>query len=266
MARGLVPPLSVALIALLATAISCASLVWAANNDVRSVRFLVLNEDGTRVIGSESFAVQQTDGKSVLIGRGIFADGESDVERDELRPNKTSDAPSLVQFEHSFFNSDGSRKIAGFADLRTGQASCSTFDRGQPHQLDSQIQFPGDTYAGASIVIAMQHALRLGIHNFSFHVFDCAPGPKLEAVEVTSVDEHETWDYHSGDLSKAEITAHVSVIGAGLIEDLLPHRNVWFDPNAGWEYIGGKIQRYFADGPKILLVRQPAGPRDAFPQ
>jgi hypothetical protein len=242
---------------------SRASPAWAASYDLRGVRFAVLNEDGTRVIGSESFAVQQANGESVLIGRGAFADGESDVERDELRPSNGSDVPLLVRFEHVFFNADGSRKIAGSADLRTGQASCSTYDNGQQHQLDSQIQFPGDTYAGASIVMAMQHALRRDLHDFSFHVFDCAPGPKMAAVEVTSVDEHGAWAYHSGDLAKAEITAHMSVIGAGLIEGLLPHRNVWFDPNAGWEYIGGKIHRYFADSQKVLLVRQPALPRDA---
>lgn len=169
-----------------------------------------------------------------------------------------------MRFEHSFFNPDGSPKLVGFADLGTGNASCSTYENGQQHRLQSQIQFPADTYAGASIVIALQHALSSGVHDISFHVFDCAPRPKLAAVEVTSVEEHETWSRHPGDLAKAEITADLGAVG-NLIGDLLPHRNVWFDPEDRWNYVGGKIQRYFVQGPQIILVRQSGFRQDASP-
>jgi hypothetical protein len=36
----------------------------------------------------------------------------------------------------------------------------------------------------------------------------------------------------------------------------MPRRNALFDPAHGWQYVGGKIQRYLANGPQVILVRQ----------
>lgn len=233
-------------------------LVLAANSraeDFAGVTYAVLDPDTNEVIGSANYAIQRANGKAVLVGRGYFRNGESDLEHDELEPAGNGSLPALVRFEHSFFNPDGTVKIAGYADARTGKASCSSYENGQPIRRESQLAFPADTYAGASIVVALQHALKNGIGDLSFHVFDCAPGPTIAPVELTSVEQHESWNRHPGDLAKADLTADLGTFG-NLINGILPHRSAWFDPAGGWEYVGGRIQRYFADGPQIVLVRR----------
>jgi hypothetical protein len=52
-----------------------------------------------------------------------------------------------------------------------------------------------------------------------------------------------------------QLTAKLGWFG-NLLGSLVPHRNAWFDPAHGWQYVGGKIQRYLANGPQVILVRQ----------
>ena len=224
---------------------------WAGNPE--SIAFSALN-DTNQIIGSATYNVQQQNGRIVVLGHGSFTDGQRDVERDDLNAAAGA-APTLEHFEHTFFNPGGSPSIAAMADIRTGIASCSTFEDGQANERRSQIDFPTDTYAGASIMLAVQYALNGGGRTASFHVFDCAPGPEIAAVRVSSVAEHERWEHFPGELAKVEMTAKIGVADT-IIGGLLPHRTAWFDPHHDWNYVGGPIQRYFAKGPQILIVRE----------
>lgn len=224
-------------------------------DDFSGATFVVLDPASNNVIGSENYSIQQMDGTAVLVGRGRFRDGESDIEHDELQTSGNGALPALIRFEHSFFNPDGTPRATGFADTRSGKASCLSLENGQPKRLESELAFPADTYAGASIIVALEDALKHETGDLSFHVFDCAPGPTIVAVQLTSVEKHESWDKHPGDLAEAKLTADLGAFG-NLISGILPHRNAWFDPADGWKYVGGKIQRYFAKGPQIVLVRR----------
>ena len=51
-----------------------------------------------------------------------------------------------------------------------------------------------------------------------------------------------------------KLTAQLGWVG-DLLGSLLPHRSAWFNPSRGWQYVGGKIQRYLATGPQVILVR-----------
>ena len=225
--------------------------VWAGNPG--SIAFSALNNTN-QLIGSATYDVQQENGRIVLLGRESFTDGQRDVERDDLNA-ATGAPPTLEHFEHTFFNPGGSPNVAAIADIHTGIASCSTFENGEANERKSQIAFPADTYAGASIMLAVQYALNRGGRTASFHVFDCAPGPEIAAVRVSSVSEHERWEHYPGELAKVEMTAKIGVAD-NIIGGLLPHRTAWFDLHHGWNYVGGPIQRYFAKGPQMLIVRQ----------
>jgi len=59
-----------------------------------------------------------------------------------------------------------------------------------------------------------------------------------------------------------QLTAKLGWIG-NLLGGLMPRQNAWFDPAHGWQYVGGRIQRYLANGPQVILVRQESAQGDA---
>jgi hypothetical protein len=219
-----------------------------------SISFSALDANSNEVIGSQTYSVQQLNGKVILLGHAKYGDGQSDFERDDLQVT-TGEPPTLVRFEHTFFNADGSRKTAALVDIPGGMASCSTFENGEASEQKTRINFPADTYAGASVMLALQYAFTGGARTVSFHVFDCAPEPAIAGVHASSVDEGVRWEYYPGELARVEMTAEIGMLGK-LVGGLLPHRTAWFDPRNGWSYVGGRIQRYFAKGPQMLLVRK----------
>ncbi len=214
-----------------------------------AAKFKIMSGDGAQVLGHGEYHLEKTGGQTVLIGNNRYLDGEYDVERDVIIPGANDTTPVLVSFEHVFYNIDGSQKFASRADVRGGQAEC----RGIEGSYDAHIDFPADTYAGATAVLAMQDVLRDGGQP-SFHVFDCGPSPRVVAIAAQPEDQQEIGVY-PGKLMQVDVTADLGWIGT-LASGLLPHRKAWFDANAGWEFIAGKIQRYFASGPQVMLVRE----------
>lgn len=217
-----------------------------------AAKFKIMNGEGGQVIGHGEYHVESTAAQTVLIGNSRYLDGEYDVERDVIIPGADGGTPVLVSFEHVFYNTDGSQKFASRADVRGGRAEC----RGDEGSFDAQIDFPADTYAGATAVLAMQNALRDGGQP-SFHVFDCGPSPRVVAIAAKPEDQREIAAY-PGKLMQVDVTADLGWIGT-LASGLLPHRKAWFDANAGWQFIAAKIQRYFASGPQVMLVREQGG-------
>jgi hypothetical protein len=220
--------------------------------------FKILSADGQRVLGHAHYQVQAEPGGAVLTGENRYLDGEHDVERDVIKIAGGDGAPRLVSFEHAFFNADGSRKLASRADLSTGAAACTSYEGGQARTLNRRMMFAPDTYAGASAVVALEHALRRGMGAMGFHFFDCAPGPMVVAVTANPPAEGQSWRFYpSNRLAQVDVTADLGWLGS-LVDGLVPHRHIWFDPNAsgGWHYVGGTIQRYFASGPQVMLVRE----------
>jgi len=226
--------------------------------NVEQTAFRILSLDGQKLLGHARYGVEYRENGAVLVGENRYADGEYDVERDVIKVGSQGAAPALVSFEHSFFNRDGSRKLVSRADLSTGQAACTSYEMsGQERTLDKEIDFPSDTYAGATSVLPLEHALRTGSGRAEFHVFDCAPGPAVVAVAAELPHERRNWNLYPGGLVQVDVTADLGWLGA-LVDGLLPHRHAWFDPASGWHYVGGKIQRYFGNGPEVLLVREAA--------
>jgi len=224
-------------------------------NDSELSEFQILSPNAHEPIGRGEYRMQLRDAGLLVTGENRYFDGEHDLERDEIELSNT-EAPFLNKFEHTFFRADGSRKLAGRADLRSGEAVCTNYDDdGQEKTTSKHIEFPRDTYAGASIIVALENSVRNGAHRASFHVFDCAPGPELVAVSAQLDQSPASWNLLRRELQPVQVTADLGWFGK-ISESLLPHRTIWFDPSAGWQYVGGEIKRYFANGPQVILVRE----------
>jgi hypothetical protein len=256
---------SVALVSILAISplgpIVCDRAAASNKQDQEPVRFTILDADGREVIGRSEYRMKSMVGRTLLLGDNHYKDGEHDVERDELELNDGKAAPVLVSFEHRFFNSDGSQKLIAHADRRSGDASCVSYEADQKRELTKKLQFPSDTYPGAAAVLAMQAAFRNGHDQVAFHTFDCAPAPILAAV-VAERNEEQHWGSYPGMVTRVGVTAKLGWL-QNFLGGLLPHRDAWFDAERGWQYVGGKIQRYLATGPQVVLVREGGSEGDA---
>lgn len=229
----------------------------AGGNDLDRAAFRIVSADGSQVLGHGEYHLE--DGaQPVLVGRNKYTDGEYDVERDVVVPGSDGSISGMVSFEHTYFNADGSKKLVARADLRSGEAGCIDYEAGEERGAVKQIDFPSDTYAGATAVLAMENALRENGGQASFHVFDCGPNPKVVAVSATQIaGRDESVASYPRPLTLIDVTADLGWVGS-LVGGMLPHRHAWFDAASGWHFVAGKIQRYFARGPDVMMVREAA--------
>jgi hypothetical protein len=219
------------------------------------VTFKIMSPDGGQVIGHGEYHLEKVGNSSVLVGRNRYTDGGYDVERDRVMLRGTGQAPAMLAFEHTFYAGDGSKRAFARADVRTGDASCADYQTGR--EQATHIDFPADTYAGATVVLAMENAVRAGEDNASFHVFDCGPAPRLLSVMVRADGPAQPWGFYPNLVRRVSVTPDLGALGV-IISGLIPHRDAWFDAS-GWKFVGAEIQRYLANGPKVLLVRDLSG-------
>jgi hypothetical protein len=222
---------------------------------IELVSFTILDPDSQEVIGHAKYKIEHLNSRIMVWGENHYNNGEHDIERDDLALNQNDVLPTMEHFEHTFFNADGSPKLIARADPRTGDASCVSYEAGRKHELSKKLEFPSDTYVGAAAVVAMEKAFRDGREHIAFYAFDCAPGPSLAPVIAERGEENEYWARYPKPLIRVQLTAKLGWFG-NLLGSLVPHRNAWFDPAHGWQYVGGKIQRYLANGPQVILVRE----------
>jgi hypothetical protein len=225
-----------------------------AQPEIQQVNFTILDPADHHVIGHARYRSEHRGGYTILIGKNEYNDGEHDVEREEIA-FKSGELPRMLNFEHDFFNPDGSRKLVARADPRSGEAVCISYRSRQKHEISKKLSFPPDTYVGAAAVVLMETAFRESRDRIDFHTFDCTPGPSIIAVTAHRGEKDERWARYPKPLVRVKLTAKLGWLD--FIGNLLPHRNAWFDPR-DWQYVGGTIQRYLATGPQVVLVRNPS--------
>lgn len=228
---------------------------------IEPVSFTILDPDSHEVIGHAEYKIEHLNSRIMVRGENHYNNGEHDIERDDLALSESDTLPTMQHFEHTFFNADGSPKLIARADPRTGDASCVSYEAGRKQELSKKLEFPSDTYAGAAAVVAMEKAFRDGHEHLAFYAFDCAPEPALAPVIAERGEENEYWARYPKPLIRVQLTAKLGWFG-NLLGGLLPHRNAWFDPADGWHYVGGRIQRYLAKGPQVILVRDESAKRN----
>jgi hypothetical protein len=238
---------------------------WA---DFPPTSFKIYSEDGNQIVGRSHYSVERLDKDRLrLRGENHYLNGQSDIELDTLELNPNEPIPLLKEFSHVFYNQDGSVFISGIANLRTGEAVCVNGGARSAAQID----FPPDTYAGASILIPIVHALRSGVSApIRMHFFDCTPKPKLITIEATQNRSSPSWQYYPGQLVEVQAKPDLGWLDL-LAAPFLPTMHAWFNPAEGFNYVGGGINRYFYSRAHVMLVKlkrgedlaSPAGTRAA---
>jgi hypothetical protein len=219
--------------------------------------FAILNPDTGATIGQSRYSVESTADGAILHGESSFYDGQSDVETGKLL-GVGEGLPKLVEFDHTFYNSDHSIQERAHADLRSGAATCSGTSSGTKSDSTTVLDFPADTWAGASIVIPVQHFLRAGDKDLpSLHIFNCAPDPKIFAISLQTDPGLAVWAPYGGQTLRVEVRPDFGWLNV-LVAAFVPRLHAWFDPGNGWAFVGDEAARYY-QGSKIMLVKKARG-------
>lgn len=226
---------------------------WA---DFPPTSFKIYSADGSQVIGKSHFFIErERAGVLKLHGENHYLNGQYDLELDTLEINPGEAIPRLTSFSHVFYQADGSSFIAGTANLKTGESTCATKELGPERKYTEKFDFPPDTYAGASILLPIEHALRGGIREpIRMHLFDCTPKPRLLTIEATPNAAKPGWPYYPGQLIEVQAKPDLGILDL-IAAPFLPTMHAWFDPAEGFSYVGGGINRYFYSKAHVLLVK-----------
>ncbi|MGH7865499.1 MAG: hypothetical protein ACREQB_10935, partial [Candidatus Binataceae bacterium] len=119
--------------------------------------FEILDPESREIIGYGGYQFERSAGRIVLKGQNRYLSGEYDLETAAMNVVADRPLPVLVEFEHSFYNADGSISSAARADFSTGAASCRSRKGAEERIREEKLDLPPDTFAGAAILIAIQH-------------------------------------------------------------------------------------------------------------
>jgi hypothetical protein len=217
--------------------------------------FSILTPDTGVAIGRARYRVESSRDGTMLRGENGYFDGQTDVEtaRIELA---SSGQPKLTEFDHTFYNTDGSILRRSHVDLKSGAGTCIDNSAGQKSAQSEVLSIPDDTWAGASIVIPIRDFLRAGDKGVSrpLHVFSCAPGPKIFAITVIMDPGNAVWTTYGAEAMRVEVRPDFGLLNL-VVAAFVPKLHAWFDPNDGLAFIGDEAARYYK-GPPIMLVKR----------
>lgn len=140
--------------------------------------------------------------------------------------------------------------------MRTGLGVCGKAQEGKLEFARKRFEIPADTYAGASVLLPIQELAAEGdrTRTIKLHVFNCAPAPKLIAVDVKLESGQRPWVEYPGELEKIDIKANFG-FWTLVVQPFIPKLAAWFDPSQDMLLVGAQLQRYYK-GAKITLVRK----------
>jgi len=217
--------------------------------------FTILNPDTGIAIGRSRYRVENAGEGATLHGENSYYDDQSDVETAQLRLGAGGELPRLVEFDHTFFNSDGSIQRRAHLDLKSGAATCIDNSGAQKSEQSELLSVPDNTWAGASIVIPIQDLLRARDKGLArpIHAFNCAPGPKIFAISVKIDPANAVWAAYGAEAIRVEVRPDFGWLNV-IVAALVPKLHAWFDPNDGFAFVGDEATRYYK-GPRITLVK-----------
>ena len=218
--------------------------------------FDILSVETGLLIGHGHYSVDQQPHSLILRGESRYLTGEYDIEMDHLSIAGNGAMSKLISFRHDFFNADGSPAVESRLDMATGMAVCGKDLEGNLQLTEEKLSIPQNTYAGASVLLPIQELVARVDRNrtMQLHVFNCAPAPRLIAVDVKLGARAQTWPEYPGDLEKIDIKANFG-FWTVVIQPFIPKLAAWFDPSQNMLLVGVQLQRYYK-GTKIILVRK----------
>jgi len=156
--------------------------------------FDILSADTGELIGNGHYTVDQTASEMTLHGENRYRNGQYDLEEDKLRVADDRPLPVLNRYYHNFFNADGSPSMSSRVDMETGLGVCGTAVAGKLDFVSAKLKMPDDTYAGSSGLLPIQQVVRDGGDEIlKLQVFNCAPTPKVIAVDVKPQPRTQAW-------------------------------------------------------------------------
>jgi hypothetical protein len=237
-------------------AVACAAPAMSANAlTFPPTDFVILSPDTGVAIGHSRYRMDSTRDGATLHGENGYFDGQTDVETAHLELGAAGQLPKLVEFDHTFYNADGSILQRAHADLKSGAATCIDNSGGQKNTQSATLSIPEDTWAGASIVLPIQEILRAGVRGTSrpLHVFNCAPSPKIFAISVDVDPGNALWTSYGAEALRVEVRPDFGWLNL-IVARFVPKLHAWFDPHDDLAFIGDEAARYYK-GPKIMLVK-----------
>src|SRR5208337_2494401 len=220
-----------------------------------AAEFRILDPRSGQVIGHARYTLEHAASGDLLHGENRYFDGSYDVEKDTIEAPSPGATPVLVGFEHLFFDPDGSPTFSERLNLKSGEASCIRYKHDVPETLAANLDFPPDTYPGASLLIPVEYGLRGDRSDtIRLHVFACVPGPRVLEVEAQPREGARSPSY-GADVLAVDVRPTLGWWDL-LIEPFLPKARAWFDPTDSFSYLGGKTERFYR-GPWVELVREP---------
>ncbi|HZC46347.1 MAG TPA: hypothetical protein VE243_07715 [Candidatus Acidoferrum sp.] len=241
----------------IAMSLTCARPAFSSNAlNFPKTSFTIVNPDTGAAIGTSKYRVETRDDIATLRGENGYFDGQTDVETAQLWLGSPGPMPKLVEFDHTFYNADGSILLRAHVDLKTGAATCTDNSGGKKSEQSEVLTIPDDTWAGASIVLPIQKFLRAGDKGLTrpLHAFNCAPGPKIFAISVNIDPGNAVWTSYGAEALRIEVKPDFGMFNI-LIGAFVPRLHAWFDPNNGWAFVGDEAGRYYK-GPKMMLVKK----------
>ncbi|MGA7869997.1 MAG: hypothetical protein WCA22_03770 [Candidatus Binatus sp.] len=236
--------------------IACAAPAFSANAlSFPPTDFTILNPATGIAIGRSRYRIDSTRDGATLHGQNNYYDDQSDVETAHLQLGAGGEPPRLVEFDHTFYNADGSILERAHVDLKTGAATCIDNSGGQKSVESAVLSIPDDTWAGASVVIPIQDFLRAGAREARrpLHVFNCAPSPKIFAISVQVDPGNAVWTAYGAEALRVEIRPDFGWLNV-IVAAFVPKLHAWFDPNDAMAFVGDEAARYYK-GPLIMLVK-----------
>jgi hypothetical protein len=219
-----------------------------------TTNFSILTPATGVAIGRARYRLDSTRDGAVLRGENGYFDGQTDVEIAHIEL-ASGGQPKLTDFDHTYYNADGSILRRAHVDLKSGAGTCIDNSNGQKSEQSEVLTIPDDTWAGASIVIPIRDFLRAGDKGVSrpLHAFSCAPGPKIFAISVIMDPGNAVWTTSGAEAMRVEVRPDFGLLNL-LVAAFVPKLHAWFDPNDGMTFVGDEAARYYK-GPPIMLVK-----------
>jgi len=225
--------------------------------DLANTDVTILNPDTRQVLGHAHYKVTHLHGAMLFEGENRFLDGQYDHEVQRVELTAAGAPPILVDYQHSFFNADGSPESIDALDAKTGSLVCTHYHgAAAPDVRQSKVVVPADTYAGSTQLMLLVGRLREGAHTISMHTFICLPGPHIIAMKVTPPENRAKWTMYPGNLVKVEMVPDFGWLGA-LAGPFVPKSYGWFDPADDFNYVGGLFDRFYTHH-HLMMVRAPS--------
>jgi hypothetical protein len=223
--------------------------------------FSILTPATGVAIGRARYRLESTRNGAMLRGENGYFDGQTDVEIAHIEW-ASGGQPKLTEFDHTYYNADGSILKRSHLDLKSGAGTCIDNSTGQKSEQAEVLTIPDDTWAGASIVIPIRNFLRAGDKGISrpLHAFSCAPSPKIFAISVEIDPGNAVWTTYGAEAMRVEVRPDFGLLNF-VIAAFVPKLHAWFDPNDGMMFIGDEAARFYK-GPPIMLVKKHGAEQD----